>query len=115
MLFKLGKGVKNLWESYRRNIRDWNGNCNLTSHPTLVILEACHLHSRREYLGQAEVTVCMQGLKCPVSKKKKKNLHPNKHSTSSPGTLCHSFYSHVQVDTTLLIIDNTEALKTNTV
>lgn len=71
--FKLGKDVKNLWESYRRNIIDWHGSCNPTSCPTLVITKACHLHSRREYLGQAEATVCMQGLKG-----KKKNLRPQK-------------------------------------
>lgn len=94
MLFKLGKGVKNLWESYRRNIRDWNGNCNLTSHPTLVILESCHLHSRREYLGQAEATVCMQGLKCPVSKKKKKIDTP-KSTVQAVQALCVTHFIHM--------------------
>lgn len=63
--FKLGKDVKNLWESYKRNIRVWNGSYNLSSYPTLGITEACHILGEN-YLGQAEAIVCMQGLKYPV-------------------------------------------------
>lgn len=71
----------------------WNSNYNLTSYPTLVITEACHLHSRREYLGQAEATVCMQGLRYPVRGKKKFEIP--KSTVQAVQALCVTHFIHV--------------------